>query len=342
MRRLITWVIILAVVALLCGVLPQLLPSVLQPISVTPEPVFTVLGFQVTNSLLATLFADIVLITLFFVGTRNLKMVPEGLQNLLEALFELLNNLIEQVAGVAKARRIFPLVVTIFLLVLTANWLELIPGVDNIGKVEVPHSPTIPGYEIATWGPFAYLTETQVEHKSEEAIHEAEHLPLKERCHEVGCIVVPYLRVPSTDLNFTLALGIISVVMTWYYGIRTLGRDYLARFINIRGFKKSPIFGSIDFAVGLLELLSEFTRIISFTFRLFGNIFAGSVLIFVFSWLVPAIAPVIVYLLEIFVGAIQAFVFMMLTVVFIHLATISHGGEAHEGTHAPAAHGETA
>jgi|DewCreStandDraft_2_1066082.scaffolds.fasta_scaffold11632_3 F-type H+-transporting ATPase subunit a len=341
MRRLITWVIILALVAFLCGVLPRLLPSVLQPISVAPEPVFTVLGFPVTNSLLATLLADVVLIALFFAGTRNLKLVPEGLQNLLEALLEVLNNLMEQVAG-AKARRIFPLAATIFLLVLVANWLELIPGIDNIGKVEVPHSPTIQGYEIATWGPFAYLTETKVEHKSEEAIHEAEALPLKERCHELGCIVVPYLRVPSTDLNFTLALGVISVVMTWYYGIRTLGRDYLARFFNVRGFKKSPIFGSIDFAVGFLELLSEFTRIISFTFRLFGNIFAGSVLIFVFSWLVPAIAPVIVYLLEIFVGAIQAFVFMMLTVVFIHLATISHGGEAHEGTHAPAAHGETA
>jgi F-type H+-transporting ATPase subunit a len=158
-----------------------------------------------------------------------------------------------------------------------------------------------------------------------------------EECGEHGCIVVPYVRVASTDLNFTMGLGLVSVVMSWYYGFRALGaREYLSRFFNTRGFKNSLIFGSLDFVVGLLELLGEFTRIISFTFRLFGNIFAGSIMIFVFSTLIPAVVPAGVYLLEVFVGAIQAFVFMMLTVVFIHLATIGHGGEAHDEAHAEA------
>ncbi len=344
MRRLITVIIVLLVVAFLCGflpaplpTLPRLFPSVLPTVILKPEAVFTVFGFAVPNSLIATLLADLVLILLFFAGTRNLKLVPEGLQNTLEALLEVLNGLMEQVAG-PKARRIFPLGATIFLLVLTANWMELVPGVDSIGKIEVSHEEGIQGYAIQEAGPIAWLNGTKVQPPPQgETATQEESLPLAERCQQFGCVVVPFVRTASTDLNFTLSLALISVVMTQVYGVQALGgREYFSRFFNIRGFKRSLLFGPLDFVVSILEGVSEFTKIISFTFRLFGNIFAGTVLIFVFSWLIPAIVPVFVYLLEVFVGLIQAFVFMMLTVVFINQATTGHGGEAHEETHAEA------
>lgn len=348
MRRLLIWVIVLIVLGFLCGFLPAGLPTipgllgnklVLPAITVAPETVFSIGGFGVTNTLIATILADIIVILLFFFGTRNLKLIPTGLQNLLEAFLEALYSLTEQVAG-AKARRIFPLAATIFFLVLAANWMELIPGVDSVGKIETPHDPAIQGYEIETSGFIAYPINVPVERPEGEAggeAHPAEGASIKEECHSLGCVVVPYVRTASTDLNFTMALGLISVAMTWYYGIRTLGAgEYLSRFFNTRGFKNSLIFGSLDFLVGILELIGEFTRIISFTFRLFGNIFAGTIMILVFSSLIPALVPAGVYLLEVFVGAIQAFVFMMLTVVFIHLATIGHGGEGHGEAHAEA------
>jgi F-type H+-transporting ATPase subunit a len=346
MRRLITWIIILIVVGFLCGflpfglpTLPKLFPPVLPAISVKAETAFEIFGIPVSNTLVATVLADLILIGLFFAGTRNLKLVPEGLQNFLEMILEFLYNLIEQVAG-ARARSIFPLGATIFLLVLTANYMEFIPGLmDNFGKIEPVHEEGVQGYEIEQAGPIAWLTPDKVERTSEgeAAAHEEENVPIKEQCHEVGCVVVPFVRVVSTDLNFTAALALISVFMTQVYGVRALGAgEYFSRFFNTRGFRRSLIFGPLDFAVSILEAISEVVKIISFTFRLFGNIFAGSVLIFVFSWMVPAILPVGVYLLELFVGAIQAFVFMMLTVVFIQLATAGHGGEGHEEAHAEA------
>lgn len=126
-------------------------------------------------------------------------------------------------------------------------------------------------------------------------------------------VFVPYFRAGTSDLNTTAALAIVSCFMTWVYGFKFLGvKGYLAKF-------KNP-----------LELISEISRLISFTFRLFGNIFAGEVLLVVMSSLVPIIVPSVFYGLELFVGAIQAFVFSILTLAFMNLATEGHGGEAHE------------
>lgn len=123
---------------------------------------------------------------------------------------------------------------------------------------------------------------------------------------------VPYFRAGTADINTTLALALVSCVSTWALGIKFLGAGYFSRF-------KNP-----------LELISEFSRLISFTFRLFGNVFAGEVLLVVMVAIVPVIVPSIFYGLEIFVGAIQAFVFAMLTLVFMNLATEGHGGGNHE------------
>lgn len=123
----------------------------------------------------------------------------------------------------------------------------------------------------------------------------------------------PLFRAASTDLSTTLALAVISVVGAQILGIAALGViKYGKKFINFKG--------PIQFFVGILELLGEVTKIVSFSFRLFGNIFAGEVLLVVMTVLVPYLLPVPFYGLEIFVGLIQAFIFMMLTLVFWQMA----------------------
>jgi F-type H+-transporting ATPase subunit a len=135
-----------------------------------------------------------------------------------------------------------------------------------------------------------------------------------------GADAVPLLRSPASDLNFTLALALIAVTMVNAFGVVAMGlRERLSVFFNF----SSPI----NFFVGILELISEFARIISFTFRLFGNVFAGEVLLAIMALLVPYLVPLPFMFLEIFVGFIQAFIFGMLTLVFVALAVTPHEGE---------------
>ena len=132
--------------------------------------------------------------------------------------------------------------------------------------------------------------------------------------------LVPFLRAPAADLNFTLALAIISFLTIEITGILSLGiLKYGGKFVNF----KSPI----DFAVGLIELISNLGRLISFSFRLFGNIFAGEVLILVASFFLPYLLPVPLMAFEMFVGVVQAVVFAMLTLFFIKLAVMEPHGE---------------
>jgi F-type H+-transporting ATPase subunit a len=139
----------------------------------------------------------------------------------------------------------------------------------------------------------------------------------------VGSIIVkgehgsaPLLRAPASDLNFTIALAIISVIIINYFGIKVLGlKLHLKKFFDFR----SPI----KFFIGILELVSEIAKIISFSFRLFGNVFAGEVLLTIIVFLVPYFIPLPFLMFEVFVGFMQAFVFSMLTMVFIAMA-ISH------------------
>lgn len=128
---------------------------------------------------------------------------------------------------------------------------------------------------------------------------------------------LPFLRAPAADLNTTLAFALISVIITNILGISTIGfLKHAGRFISF----KNPI----AFYVGILELISEIAKLISFSFRLFGNVFAGEVLLIVVSTLLPYIAPIPFLILEIFVGFIQAIVFTMLTLVFTKAAIEEH------------------
>ncbi len=155
--------------------------------------------------------------------------------------------------------------------------------------------------------------------------------PASEDAKRVPWVVLPLVRVASTDLNMTLTIAIISVVMTQYIGFKALGIGYLTKFFNFGTLFKSPL-GGIDVAVGLLELIGDFAKILSFSFRLLGAMFAGAILLFVMSFLVP-ILPWPFFILEFFVGAIQALVFALLTAIFMNLATISHH---HDDDHAEA------
>ena len=131
---------------------------------------------------------------------------------------------------------------------------------------------------------------------------------------------VPLFRSPAADLNFTLAFAVMAVLVTNFFGVAILGFfTHFKKFLNF----SSPV----NFFVGILELLSEMAKFISFSFRLFGNIFAGEVLLVIMFFLLPYIVPVPFMMLEMFFGAIQAFVFAMLTLVFLTLHTTEHGAE---------------
>ncbi len=301
-------VIILSVVALVLIVVVRILfPFEVAPIKVAAEPipglVIPIPGFPipVTNSLLTTWLAMIVLILGALWIRSGMQQVPTGKQNAAEMLIEGFYGLAEGIAGPKWAPTFFPIAMTIFLFVLISNWLDLLtPILAAVGIRE-------------------------------------------------GNEIVPILRSPSTDLNFTVGLALISVALTQYYGMRANGWiGYWGRFIKLGWIgnlisgksKGNPVMviamGLIDTFMGLIELISEIAKILSFSFRLFGNIFAGEVVLLVIPFLLSFLVPLIFMGLETFVGLIQAFIFAVLTLAFMSLAVASHGGEEHEEHKAPA------
>jgi F-type H+-transporting ATPase subunit a len=139
---------------------------------------------------------------------------------------------------------------------------------------------------------------------------------------EHGGKEVPLFRSPAADLNFTLAFAVISVIVTNIIGMAATGVfNHLGKYFNFKG--------PIDFFIGILELISELAKIISLTFRLFGNVFAGEVLLTIIFSLAPYFIPLPFMFLELFVGMIQAFIFAMITLVSISLHTSVHGEEHH-------------
>jgi F-type H+-transporting ATPase subunit a len=205
----------------------------------------------------------------------------------------------------------------------------LIPGVDSIGILHHAEAG-VKGHSARQVGSNVYILDVDPQNRSGIEAEEGEHGGEDEGEHgEELFVVTPFVRAAATDLNLTLGLALASVAAIQYYGIRALGLGYFSKFVNIPALdmqKKGPM-GTIDFGVGILELISEFAKIISFAFRLLGNIFAGQVLLFVIAFLIPFALPVVFFGLEVFVGAIQAFVFAMLTLVFVNTAMISHHDE---------------
>ncbi len=141
--------------------------------------------------------------------------------------------------------------------------------------------------------------------------------------HEGHSVIVPFIRSSSADLNTTLAIAITSVLATQIMGIAVLGAAKYAGKFLVPPWKSPYVVGTF---VGLLELIAECAKIVSFSFRLFGNIFAGEVLLTVALFLVPYIVPLPFLFLELFVGLVQAVVFSMLTLVFMKMAVTDHEG----------------
>jgi F-type H+-transporting ATPase subunit a len=275
--------------------------------------------FYWTNSFNAMLLGDVVILLIAFLIYRSTKsgsLVPGGLSGAMEALMEVLYNLTESSAG-KWAKQIFPWFATIMLLVLVTNLLKMLPGFEAIGFME--HAEHGGGNAIKAIGGEWYVLTSAKAAEGE------------------AYILAPWFRGLSTDLNFTASLAIISVLMTQVIGFRAQGIRYLLKFFNISNLFKKPFFGFMDLIVGLLELISEFAKILSFSFRLFGVMFSGVVLVALIATLHPVLAgffPSLVYMFELFMGVIQAFVFGMLTMVFMAQATQGHGGEEHAEEHA--------
>jgi F-type H+-transporting ATPase subunit a len=268
----------------------------LQPIQIQPEVIFTLFGFPITNTLIGTWISIIILLLVFFLGTRRRDLIPSGMQNAVEWIVEYLLNLTESVSGKVKAKRFFPLVATFFIFILFCNLLDVIPGVDTIGWVNL------------------------------EALRAA-HLSPPTTFFLLGQYsdkLTPWVRPGTSDLNLTLALALVSVIVTQVLGFSTLGaKQQLSKYFNFKALRHG-FQGPIEFFVGLIELVTEISRILSFSFRLFGNIFAGSAVLAVFAWLLPFVSDAIFIPLELFVGFVQALIFALLTLVFLEIGTTSH------------------
>lgn len=148
-------------------------------------------------------------------------------------------------------------------------------------------------------------------------------------------VVTPFVRGGSTDLNLTIGLALVVVVFTQIIGVAAQGPDYFQKFVNLRALgqaREKPL-GIIDFVVGLFEIISEIGKIISLAFRLFGNLFAGGILLIVMAFLVAFILPMVFYGLELIITTIQAFVFAILTIVYASQAMESHHGDDHDEHH---------
>ena len=325
-------------------------------IVVAPEVVFHWGPLDVTNTMFTSWIVVIVLCLIgIFVGSR-LSLVPSGFSGFIEAIIEAFYNIVVSVAGEENGRRFFPLVATIFFFILFSNYSGLLPGFNTFGLTEPNHGDTqvvMQQTDVPLLGSVSYIPFTpdtrdiadgdhpilpegvEVEHHGEEEEGE-EHPVDRSTDGSFTGVIAPYLRPVNTDITAPLAIAIFSFIFVEFWGLQSLGLGYLKKFFALDALKKGPM-GLIDVFVGLLELVSEFSRIVSFTFRLFGNMFAGEVLILMMTFLVPFVLINVFYGLELFVGLIQAFVFAMLTLVFAVTAVSHHGdgdhAEEHGGAH---------
>ncbi len=339
-------VIVLAIVVLglISGAIGQSLfgkISWLQWMSVPkPEPhlpapaLFHILGWPITNSMLAGWITVIFLIVISWAVTRRMQLIPRRLQVVLEFLLGWIFDLCNSIAGEKNGRRFFPVVCTIFLFVLFNAWLSLIPG---YGSIEIKRYETVPED--------AQYVAVEGDEGHEAVLIDGEEYEVvmldgqKAIEHEYELI-----RGSNTDVNTPLAIALVSFVFVIFYGLKDARMDFVRQYINFgplfcsigrifKGkFSLMDIFsGLIEAFVGGLELLSLFIRNISFTFRLFGNMTAGEILLLIAAFLVPWVLAIPFYGLELLIGLVQALIFSLLTLVFVTMAvTPAHAAESHE------------
>ena len=325
-------------------------------IELKAETVISIGPFNVTNTYITSWFV-IIFISLFaYAATRRMSLVPRGIQNLFEAIIEAIYNLIVRTAGEKHGRRFFPVIATIFLYVAISNWFGLLPFFATVGKVEEisAHESAfhekgvviqqkaglnviMPAADDVELPKTVTLPDGKVEEVNADSPVEVKQLAIDEAKKEAGLsedakigILIPFLRSVNTDINGPLALAVWSAIFVEFWGISTYGFfRYGSKFFNFGRLLRGKIVdGVIDVFVGILEFVAESARLVSFTFRLFGNIFAGEILFLVVIFLLPLVALQVVYFMELFVGAIQAFIFGMLTLVFGIIAVSAPHGES--------------
>ncbi|TME61274.1 MAG: F0F1 ATP synthase subunit A [Chloroflexi bacterium] len=275
-------------------------------IRIQPEVIFYIGPLPVTNTLLCTWISILILVVFFYFATRRRALVPSGIQNVAEYLIEYLLGLVEGVSGKEKGRRFFPLVATLFIFIITCNLLDVIPGVDTIGTIDTAaaHAAHITAQPVLGFLLFGDLSN----------------------------LLIPWIRPATTDLNLNFAMSLTVVVTCQVIGFTTLGPiEHLGKYINLRTFFRSlrkldfagMFQGIIEFFVGIIDIISELSRILSLAFRLFGNIFAGSAVLAVFAFILPFISDVVFIPFELFIAFVQALVFSLLTLVYLEMATTS-------------------
>jgi F-type H+-transporting ATPase subunit a len=243
-----------------------------------PAPERPFHALPITNTMITAWISIAVLGGLFFIGTRNMKLVPAGLQNFLELIVEAAANFIEDPAGEKHGRWFFSVCTTIFLFIVANAWVSLIPGFETI---------SINGE--------------------------------------------PFLRNANTDLNVPAALALVSFCYVEYWGFKAKGASYLKTFFhfgplwqalkliftgNFKAGAGGLLNGFVAIFAGLLEILSHLIRMMSFTFRLFGNMTAGMILVMIMLFLIPWVLPTVFYGMEAFFGFVQAMIFGGLTLGF--------------------------
>jgi len=382
-------------------------------ISIPAERVAYIGSYPLLNSTIMFWFGGIILLFVAWRAGRNVKDVPSGWQNFMEAIYEFFSGTVDGVAGgePKSGRRFLALVSTIFMVVVIINWVGILPGVGSVGRIETidewvhHHIHAIeeaereshPDYSdkqihqlalihlleehgndtfVAFDGNFIPLgqgeqarvplhnivtfTNKELDDLAKKVKNDEDVSgdPVYERIeHDIhegvvkdvftydeggsneteynftgqtAGLLVPYLRGASTDINTTLAIAIVAMFTVQLWGFRALGvRGYGGKFL-VNPIKQGPI----ATFVGILEAFGELTRTISFTFRLFGNMFAGEILLIAMAFLLPLIGIIPFMGLELFVGVIQAYIFAMLTLVFGVMAVASHGDhDSHAGDH---------
>jgi len=256
-------------------------------VEIAAETLFTIGGFEVTNSMVGAVLASLLLLAGAWYINRRSALVPHRLQSLLELPVEWVAGIVE--GSSSRWRGYVALVIGLFLMILVANWLSLVPGVGVVGVEE-----TVEGHEV----------------------------------------LVPFVRPAAADLNFTLGLALITFVVFVWWGVRLHGPvGYLKELVGEPRYMAPLMFP--------IHLISELSRLVSLSMRLFGNVFAGEVLIATMLALTTAaifvlplafFVPAIFLGLELLFGAVQALVFALLTMTYITMA-IAEGQGDHADEH---------
>ena len=265
-------------------------------ITLFAEPIFHFKGFVITNALFTSWIAVIMIIVVSFILRSKLKEVPGKIQNVFEIVVEGALSLCDQVTNNrALSIRIFPIAISVFFFILINNWFGILP-LGGFGLIE-----------------------------------KGEH----------GLSFIPLIRGGTADINTTIALAVMAVLGANIFGIFSIGLwKTFNKYVNLKALgeifaklRHEPtiiIVAPITFFVGLIEIVGEFAKVASLSFRLFGNVFAGEVLLVSMAALVGYVVPIPFIFLELLVGVIQALIFSILLVVYFTISTSDHEHEEHK------------